>query len=155
MNNFIEIRHIDRAEVDYLVRNLEDFEKDKAVRDGLFSAGNVFKIEGRKRLRQSMKSGSRGVTGNLLKSFQVKVKKNKPGVLTGFKQGKDGGSHAHLVDLGTTERFYTTKKGSRKSTGKVIGNLFWSDTEAQDYPKAMNELYKGIERGVNKITSRR
>lgn len=154
MNNFIEIRHINRAEVDYLVRNLEDFEKDKAVKDGLLAAGKVFETGGKSRLKRSMKSGSRGVTGNLLKSFQVKVK-NKPGVLTGFKQGKDGGSHAHLVDRGTDERFYTTKKGKRKSTGKVIGNLFWSDTEAQDYPKAMDELYKGIEKGVNKISSRR
>lgn len=154
MNNFIEIRHINRAEVDYLVRNLEGFEKDEAVKDGLGAAGNVFKIEGKRKLRQRMKSGSRGVTGNLLKSFQVKVKKNKPGVLTGFKQGTDGGSHAHLVDRGTDERFYTTKKGKRKSTGRVKGNLFWSDTEAEDYPKAMDELYKGIERGVEKISSR-
>lgn len=155
MSSFFEIRHINRAEIEYLVRNLEDFEKDKAVKDGLKTAGNVFKVEGRNRLKSRMKSGSRGVTGNLLKSFQVKVKKNKPGVLIGFKQGKDGGSHAHLVDRGTNERFYTTKKGKRKSTGKVIGNLFWSDTEAQDYPKAMDELYKGIEKGVNKISSRR
>lgn len=155
MNNFIEIRHINRAEVDYLVRNLEDFEKDKAVKHGLMSAGNVFRVEGKRKLRQRMKSGSKGVTGNLLKSFHVKLKKSKPGVLTGFNQGKDGGSHSHLVDRGTDERFYTTKKGKRKSTGRVKGNLFWSDTESEDYPKAMDELYKGIERGVDKISSRR
>lgn len=155
MNNFIEIQHINRAEVDYLVRNLENFEKEKAVKEGLGAAGNVFKVEGKTRLRQCMKSGSRGVTGNLLKSFQVKVKKNKLGVLTGFKQGINGGSHAHLVDRGTDERFYTINNGKRKSTGKVKGNLFWSDTEVEDYPKAMNELYKGIERGVDKISSRR
>lgn len=155
MNNFIEIRHINRAEVDYLVRNLEDFEKDKAVKGGLLAAGKVFSSGGKTRLKRSMKSGSQGVTGNLLKSFQVKVKKNKPGVLTGFKQGKDGGSHAHLVDKGTDERFYTTKQGKRKSTGKVIGNHFWSDTESEDYSKAMDSLYIGIEKAANRINSRR
>lgn len=153
MNNFIEIRHINRDEVDYLIRNLSDFEKDKAMKDGLQSAGNVFKVGGKSRLRRNMKSGSRGVTGNLLRSFHVRVKRSKPGVLVGFKQGKEGGSHAHLVDKGTIQRYWKTRK--RKSTGSVKGSYFWSDTEAQDYPKAMDSLYTGIEKAVNRISNRR
>lgn len=152
MNNFIEIRHINREDVDYLVRNLKDFEKDKAVRGGLQSAGKVFLSGGKSRLRQSMKSGSRGVTGNLLRSFHVRVKRSKPGVLIGFKQGKEGGSHAHLIDKGTNQRYWKTKK--RKYVGRVVATNFWSDTEAQDYPKAMDQLYMGIERAVNRINSR-
>lgn len=152
MNKFFEIRQIDRGTVEYLVRNLSDFEKDKAVKGGLQSAGKVFLSGGKSRLRHSMKSGSRGVTGNLLKSFQVKVKRNKPGVLIGFKQGKDGGSHAHLVDKGTNQRYWKTKK--RKYVGRVVATRFWSDTEAQDYPKAMDQLYMGIERAVNRISNR-
>ena len=155
MNNFIGIKHINKEDVDYLVRNLEDFEKDKAIKDGLKSAGNIFKKGGISRLRRSMKSGSQGVTGNLLRSLQVRVKKSKPGVLIGFNQGKGGGSHAHLVDRGTAERFYKTKKGEKKSVGRVIGNLFWTDTEAQDYPIAMGNLYDGIEKAVNRINNRR
>lgn len=153
MNNFIEIRHINKSEVEYLVRNLQDFEKDKALKGGLQSAGKVFMTGGKSRLRRNMKSGSRGVTGNLLRSFQVKVKRNKPGVLIGFKQGKEGGSHAHLVDKGTDRRYWKTRK--RKYVGRVIANHFWSDTEAQDYPKAMDNLYIGIEKAVNRISSRR
>lgn len=151
-SNFIEIKQIDRDSINYLIRNLENFEKNKAVKSGLGAAGNVFKVGGKSRLRQRMKSGSRGVTGNLLGSFDVRVAKKKPMAFTGFKKG---GAHSHLVDKGTKERFYITKTGKRKSVGRVQGNYFWHDTEAQDYPKAMSELYNGIEKGVNRINSRR
>ncbi|MBF0577737.1 hypothetical protein [Dysgonomonas sp. GY617] len=152
MNNVIEIKQIDRGTINYLVRNLDDFGKDKAIKKGLGDAGKVFEKGGKGRLKRSMKSGSRGVTGNLLRSFNVRVKKSKPGVLVGFKQGKDGGSHAHLVDMGTTDRYWKTK--SHKYVGKVKANHFWTDTEEQDYPKALETLYDGIERAVNRINNR-
>jgi hypothetical protein len=151
MNNIIEIRQIDRGAIDYLVRNLENFESDRAIKSGLKAAGNIFASGGKNRLRQRMKCGSRGFTGNLLGSFQVRVKKSRPGVLAGFRQGKGGGSHSYLIDRGTNERFWD-KNG--KSTGRVTGNSFWSDTEAQDNPKAINKLYEGIERAVNRINNR-
>ena len=154
MNSFFEIKQIDRDTVNYLVRNLEDFEKYKAIRSGLGAAGGVFKVAGKNRLKQRMKSGSKGVTGNLLRSFDVRIKKYRPGVLIGFREGKGGGSHAHLIDRGTTDRFYITKKGNRKSTGSVTGNAFWADTEAQDQPRAMDKLYEGIEKAVNRINNR-
>lgn len=152
MSSFFEIKQIDRDTVNYLVQNLEDFEKDKAIKSGLMSAGAVFKAGGKRRLKSSMKSGSQGVTGNLLQSFHVRVKRSKPGMLAGFKQGKNKGGHAHLIDKGTNERYWKTKN---KSTGRVIASRFWSDTEAQDYPKAVDKLYIGIERAVNRISSRR
>jgi hypothetical protein len=152
MNNIIQIRQINRDEVNYLIRNLNDFEKDKAVKGGLMSAGKVFLSGGKSRLKRRMKSGSQGVTGNLLQSFHVRVKRSKPGVLAGFKQGKNGGSHSHLIDKGTNERYWKTKN---KPTGRVIASRFWSDTEAQDYPKAVDKLYIGIEKAVNRISSRR
>ena len=151
MNNFIEVKQIDRNAINYLVQNLQDFEKDKAVRGGLSSVGQVFAIGGKSRLKQRMKS-SKGVTGNLLRSVNVRVKRFKPGVLIGFKQGKVGGSHAHLVDRGTNDRHWKTK--SRKYVGRVVGNAFWTDTEAQDYPKAIDNLYLGIEKAVNRINNR-
>lgn len=160
MNNFFEIKQMDRDRVMYLVRSLEYLEQNKAVRDGLSDAGNVFKSGGRSRLKSRMKSGSRGYTGNLLNSIQVRVKKKKLGVLIGFRQGRRGGSHASWIDIGTNERSrkkargYIKSTSSNTSTGKVIGNLFWSDTEAQDYPTAMDKLYMGIEKAVNRINNR-
>jgi hypothetical protein len=151
-DNWIQVTQIETDSMLYLIRNLENFEKDKAIRKGLGAAGAYLMSAGRTRLKRSMKSGSRGVTGNLLRSFKVRVKKWKPGVLVGFQQGEGGGSHAHLVDRGTDERFWKTK--SHKSTGRVIGNAFWSDTEAQDYPKAIDKIYEGIERAVNRVNNR-
>ena len=151
MSKFFEITQIDRDAVNYLVRNLEDFEKDKVVRGGLGAAGAVFKTGGQRRLKERMKRRG-GVTGNLLGSFKVRVKRKRPGVLIGFRQGKSGGNHAHLIDQGTTDRYWRTP---RKATGRVVGNAFWTDTRSQDYPQAMDKLYAGIERAVNRITERR
>lgn len=153
MSEFFKIRVIDEDSINYLIRNLEDFEKDRAIRDGLAEAGKVFAAGGRRRLRERMKSGSRGVTGNLLRSFKVRVKKRKLGMLTGFEPGAGSGSHAHLIDRGTADRYQ--KKRNNKYVGHVIGNKFWLDTEAQDYPGAMDKLYIGIERAVDRINSRR
>jgi hypothetical protein len=36
----------------------------------------------------------------------------------------------------------------------MVGNAFWGDTESQDYPKAMDKLYEGIEKAVNRINNR-
>jgi hypothetical protein len=161
MNRYIEARLIDRDNIDYLIRNLEDIEKDRAVKSGLSAAGNFFASKGKSRLRQRMKSGSRGFTGNLLGSFDVRVKKRSLGVVAGFKQGTGGGSHAHLIDRGTDERQRNRVRGFIKGnppngdTGKVKGNRFWSDTEAQDRPQALDKLYSGIEKAVNRINNKR
>jgi hypothetical protein len=152
-DHWFQLKHIDGDSVLYLVRNLENLEKNEAIRNGLRVAGNVFKVGGQKRLRERMKSGRKGVTGNLLRSFYVRTKRYKLGTLVGFKQGKNGGSHAYLVDRGTDNRYWKTKKG--KSVGRGLPNSFWSDTEAQDYPRAMDKLYRGIENAVNRINNRR
>lgn len=157
----IQIKMIDREAILFLVQELEDFEKDKALRSGLAAAANVFKVGGRRRLRQRMKNPL-GKTGNLLRSFTTRVKKSKPGALSGFKGGKEGGPHAKWLDKGTQERFYYTKKNHRKkSVGKIPGMAsgfqlhFWDTTRNQDYPKAVDALYKGVERAVQRINDRR
>ena len=156
MSKFFEVTKIDRNAVNYLIRNLEDLEKDEAVRRGLKDAGNVFKAGGQRRLKERMKTRE-GVTGNLNESINVRVKKRRPGVLIGFRQGKNGGNHAHLIDQGTNNRYTTGKKSVRAGIyrGRVTGNAFWTDTRSQDYPQAMDKLYEGIERAVSRITERR
>lgn len=152
MSSIFQIRQINREEINFLIQNLNDFEKDTALKGGLKAAGNTFMQGGKSRLKRRMKSGSTGITGNLLRSFQVRVKRNKPGVLIGFKQGNEGGSHASLIDRGTKDRYWKTKK--RKYVGRVLPSLFWTDTETMDYPKAMDKLYLGIEKAVSRISSR-
>ena len=145
----IEVRQINKSDIELLVRNLQDFEKDKAIEEGLKKAGNVFKSGGQRRLRSRMKS-KEGVTGNLLNSFHVRLKRRKLGMLTGFRTS---GSHAHLIDKGTVIRYQKTK--DMKSVGQVIGNNFWDDTRSEDHPKAIDKLYAGIEAAVDRISKRR
>lgn len=143
----IEVRQIDKDSIDFLIRELTQFEKNKALKSGLNAAGQVFKVGGRQRLRQKLK-GSKGSTGHLMNSFQVRVKRNKAGVLTGFN---GGGRHSHLVDKGTKERF--TKSGAKR--GKMPANYFWSDTNNQDYPKAISRLFEGIEKAIQRINDKK
>ncbi|MBF0759547.1 hypothetical protein IR148_00630 [Dysgonomonas mossii] len=153
----IEVKVIDREAITYLVNGLEDFEKDKAIKDGLKAGGNVIQSGGKRRLRSAMKKPG-GVTGNLLRSFHVRPKRFKLGVLVGFRRSNKnmvigGGNHAHLVDMGTGKRYWKTR--GRKYVGVMPANRFWSDTESQDGNQAINEVYSGVERAVDKIKNRR
>lgn len=144
----IEIKVIDREAMLHLVQGLQAFEKDKALQSGLRAGANVFQRGGMRRLKQRMKKPS-GVTGNLLKSFAVRVKRNRPGALSGFEYGENGGgNHSWLVDMGTDERHHK-KSGRRTGAGRAL--KYWSDTREQDYPKAIDQVYNGIERAVNRM----
>lgn len=145
-NNIIQLKQINREEIEYLIRNLEGFEKSKALKQGLRDAGKVFQAGGRSRLKGRLKTD----TGNLVKSFNTRVKRRKPGVLVGFTKK---GAHAHLVDRGTDKRYWKTK--TQKYVGKAKANYFWTETEQSDYPKAIDKLYVGIEKAVERINSRR
>lgn len=154
----IRIKTIDREAILYLVQELENFEKDKALRSGLAAAAQVFKTGGRRRLRQRMKNPA-GFRGNLLRAFTVRVKRSKQGALSGFKVDEGAnGSHAWLLDKGTKERRH---KKTNKSVGKIPGKNsrfrlgFWEDTRNQEESKAMDALYKGVERAVQRINNRR
>ncbi|WP_321425016.1 hypothetical protein [uncultured Bacteroides sp.] len=125
---------------------LSDIDKDKTVKEGLKSAISLFINSGKTNLRSRLKNG-KGSTGNLLKSFRNKVKKNKLGALGGFSQL---GNHAHLIDQGTQERY----TNSGKFTGKVTGNHFWEDSINSNSDLAMNKVYDGIDRAITKIINR-
>lgn len=147
----IEIKIIDRKDILCLIEGLEAFEKDKALRSGLKAGANIFKTGGMRRLKKRMKKPT-GVTGNLLRSFTVRVKKSSLGALSGFRYGKDGGNHSWLVDKGTTKRHH---KKTNKNTGSGRALRYWTDTREQDYPKAMERVYNGVEQAVNRINERR
>lgn len=143
----IELKEIDRENITYLVRNLEDFEKDKAIRSGLRSAMAIFMRKGRTNLRARM-SRSGKVTGNLESSFTTRIKRRKLGALSGFTQS---GAHAHLVDLGTRRRPHPLTGTS----GIMPGNAFWIDARKSEENKAMGALYEGLKKAVERINERR
>lgn len=165
------------AEIERRVAELSDLESSKAVRAGLRSGGRLLARRGKERLservkyvesnyrakgreesrwRQSIRrrelSNHRRLAvaaGNLYNSFLVRVKRRSLGALVGFTKK---GHHAHLVDLGTTERY--TKSG-RKLRGVMPANRFWSDTAEQDWRDAMNKVMEGIDRAIYRIMLRR
>lgn len=155
--NCIEITLIDRDAIIYLVDGLDDFEKDRAIRAGLAAAAGVFRTKGRSNLRNWMGQHGHpnGVKGNLLAAFKIRVKKNKPGVLSGFELPK--GSHVWLVDQGTSRRFTTGAKSMRAgiSRGIMPASYFWKDARISEEPKAMQRLRTGIERAIQRINERR
>ena len=141
----IEAKILNPEVIRGFVQGLEDFEKDKAIQEGLRKGGQVFVRGGRSRLRNSIRNDG---TGNLMKSLKVKIKRKKLGALVGFR--RPIGNHSHLIDRGTKKRH--TKLGANR--GKVKPTLFWLSTAEEDRASAFKEVVTGIERAVNRIKQR-
>lgn len=122
------------------LKNLPTY--DKEINAGLKKGAQYLVRMGKKRLRQRMKSGSKGVTGNLLKSFTYKIKRKNLGVLVGFKKK---GSHSWFVSEGTK---------IRKGRGQVIGNKYWKETRQRDTNTAMYYILHSIKQSINNLKSR-
>lgn len=144
----IEVKQIDCENIHYLVRNLNDFEKDKAVRSGLRAAVNIFRVKGRANLRARLLHHGKQ-TNHLMNSFTTRVKRNKLGALSGFD--RPGGNHAHLVDRGTKRRY--TKSGADR--GVMPANRFWDDAQKTEESKAMQVVCQGVQKAVQRINERR
>lgn len=144
----IQVTTIDRENIQYVVRNLEDFEKDKAVKSGLRAAVNVFRRKGRSNLRARLLHHGKQ-TNHLMKSFAIRVKRNKLGALSGFD--RPGGNHAHFVDRGTKRRY--TKAGMNR--GVMPGNRYWDDAKQTEESKAIQAIYQSMQKVVQRINDRR
>ena len=134
-----------RQAAEYLVRSLDTFDRQKAIKEGMLRAARVFSRRGRSNLRSRLKGTSK--KGNLLRAFGVVYKRQYIMSLAGYT-GR--GRHAHLVDLGTDRR--TTK--SRKNRGDMPANYFWSDARRSEERPAMQEILRGIESAIQRIQSR-
>jgi hypothetical protein len=144
----IKVSVIDKENIQYLVRSLEDFEKDKAIKSGLRAAINIFRVRGRSNLRSRLLHHGKQ-TNHLMNSFANRLKRNKLGALAGFD--RPGGNHSHLVDRGTKRRY--TKAGLNR--GVMPGNRFWSDAEKTEESRAMQAVYDGTQKAVQRINMRR
>ena len=134
----IETTLIDFDRIYKSIENLNGFQSDKVVQQGLKDASALFINAGKANLRDRLKGTQKG---KLLYSFRQKLKRNKLGVLAGFEKS---GAHAHLIDKGTDERY--NKKGQYR--GKVIGNHFWTEAIETNQTSAIEKIYSGIERGI-------
>lgn len=144
--DIIDVKKIGEDEINAFVNHLQDFEKDKAIRAGLYAGGAILKRGGVMRLKLRMKSPY-GRKGNLIKAFKVRVKKNKLGVLSGF--GYPEGRHSWLLDQGTGIRH--TKSYERRGIGPAL--RYWEDTRSQEGNRAMGAIRNGIERAVERMNN--
>lgn len=92
-------------------------------------------------------------TGELAKAVGYKVFRNGLGIIVGFRADKSHsrGHLAHLVDKGTNNRYYTTKKNKvKKSTGKLNSTNFFEKAVGDNYSKSEMEISNTIESVINK-----
>lgn len=150
-----EVQIIGQDRINAMLQELNDIDSNKSIKAGIRKGLNILKQGGLRRLKASMKNPA-GVTGNLIKAFNVRVKKNKLGGLAGFGMVSDMDGnhiiarHAHLVDLGTAER----ERQNGGSTGKMPALHFWTDTRNEDMDRAVDAVLEGTEQAILKMMSK-
>lgn len=104
-------------------------------------------------------AASNGVkTGNLKSSFRKKQVKKWVSAYGGFRRGKGGGNHAHLIDRGTDERW---QKKTGRYTGSISrnnpnhGTKFWTRAVEGTGPGAMEHTMNVIEKELVKIINKK
>jgi hypothetical protein len=93
-------------------------------------------------------------TGKLYRSIGMiveKVNNDKQIVIGARTKGQFKGYHAHLLEDGTKERSYITKKGNRKSVGKVKGIKFWFKTFEENDNLYIQNLQNNIIKEMEKL----
>ena len=154
MNVGTQVQILGQERINAMLREMDNIDANKAVKAGIRKGVNLLRRGGIRRLQERMKSPS-GVTGNLLKAFQVRVKKNKLGGLAGFgmiadtQGGKIRAMHAFIVDAGTGDR--SSGKGYR---GKMPALKYWTDTRNEDMDSAYDCVLKGVEDAMLKIMTK-
>lgn len=148
-----------------IVREVGEVDGNKAVMNSLSRGMSLITRQGKTNLSASNKTK----TGNLKRSIRKKQVKKWKSVYGGFRKGKDGGNHAHLVDRGTDKRFtlndYTDKlgrfyrkgqkRGSVSKDNPNTGTLFWTRAVESKGPQAMEKTMNVIYKELDKITRKK
>ena len=147
----IELDKKQLAAVNNWLSQMSNVDQGNTIQTALRQGAKVIQDAGKSNLAIRNKS----VTGNLKKSFSIKVVKKKAYALSGFrrsapKKGTKGGNHSYLVDRGTTKR-YTTQGYYR---GAAKGTLFWTDAVENNGGQALNTLMDAIYKSLSDITRR-
>jgi HK97 gp10 family phage protein len=107
--------------------------------------------------RQNAPMSTGRTAGTLKKSMGMVPMQDRIGVWVGARvTGGSKGFHAHLVENGTVERFYRTKKGVQHRTGKMNPNAGYARffqkafdaTQKEALDTITEEWYKAIERFI-------
>lgn len=148
-NFSLELDERDMAKLKAIVRQFGEVDGNKAVMASLSKGMEVIVRKGKSNLQNKK-------TGNLKKSLRRKQVKKWSSVYGGFRRGKGGGNHAHLIDRGTDKR-YTKKnkyRGSVFKKGTYTGNRFWTKAVMSEAPKAMEKTMSVIGNELGKIIAK-
>lgn len=153
----IELDERDYQKMMRMLGALDDVDQAKVVQTALKSGMGTIITQG----KSNLAARNKVVTGNLKKSFGVKVNKKKGFALGGFKRSSKynkigGGNHSYLVDRGTVER-YTRKgyyRGSVSKGNPNHGTKFWTEAVDSQGPAALNKLMDAVYNAVDDILKR-
>lgn len=147
----LEIELKTRQTVEYLVRNLSEFDRNESLKKGFTNAALVFK----RHARQNMLTSMGRKKGNLWSSLTHRLRNMRSGIpaVVGFHRSE--GNHAHLLDLGTDERWTRKKlwKGTRYR-GRGPATYFFTRAREEGEQEAYNALLDGIQRAIDRINNR-
>lgn len=146
----IELSKRDVILVNKWLANMEKVDQKNTIQTALREGAKLIMDAGKSNLAMRNKTK----TGNLKRSFRIKVVKKKAYALSGFK--RPGGNHSYLIDRGTDKRY--TKKGwyrgsiSKSSPNK--GSLYWTDAVEANGGRALDKLMSAIYTALSQINNR-
>lgn len=146
--------HIDletRQAIEYVIKGLQTFEQNKAIREGLNSAVKIFKDLGRANLASRI-MGHGEQTGDTLRSFATRASGSRRRSLTsaaGLRRPL--GYRGHWHDRGTVARY--TKAGAYR--GIMPSSGFMEDARIEGERPALDAIFDGIQEAIARINSRR
>lgn len=146
----IELDKKDYERMQKMLSQLSEVDKKATIQRALSAGAKLMQAAGKSNLAQRNKVH----TGNLKKSFGLRVMKKKAYALAGFK--RPGGAHVHLIDHGTAKRWTSRGyyRGSVSKGSPNTGSRFWSDAVKTQGPAAMNKVMDAIYRSLDEITRR-
>lgn len=137
------------------LNKMSKIDQSTAVQNPLKEGATKIMQAGKSNLSQRNKTK----TGNLKKSFGVKVDKKRAAAYAGFR--RPTGNHSHLIDRGTVERWtkynhpiYGRYRGSISRKKPNTGTSFWTDAVSQNGTIVMENLCEAIYAEMNRITNR-
>lgn len=154
----------DLQKMNALLSEYDKVDQSAIIQHALKQGMQVIVDEGKSNLAARNKKK----TGNLARSFKMTTNKKKAYSLGGFKRGKDGGAHAHMIDRGTDKRYtlrpYTDKLGRTYPAGMYRGSIsrgnpnhgsgFWSDAVATKGQEGLGTLMNAIYQAIDEINKK-
>ena len=141
----------DQQKLEAILDGLEKVDRDAAIQAALKSGMELIVNQGKSNLAVRNKKK----TGNLSRSFTIKVNKKRAYTLGGFKRsapkkGIKGANHSYLVDRGTGLRW--TRRNAFRGSG--TGSMFWTDAVESQGPNAQKKLMDTIGQEIDKIINK-